>query len=142
MNTIKFVTLLGTAILTLNSYALSPEAVEGKALFPACDVCHNQATDPPLGPPMWGVKRQYQKNTMDAEDFVETMVDFVKAPSEDKVIHKEAFSQLGLMPPMPLPFQNRIPCRDSSLRCPHRQQHSPNGYGAATEQHSPQLSWC
>mgnify|MGYP001815939076 CR=1 FL=1 len=97
------VLFLGTALFTLNSHALSPEATEGKALFPACDVCHNQAMDPPLGPPIWGVKRQYQKNTIDAEDFVETMVDFVKAPSEEKVIHREAFSQLGLMPPMPLP---------------------------------------
>ena len=59
--------------------------------------------DPPLAPPMWGVKRQYRNNTMDDEDFIETMVDFVRAPSEDKVIHREAFSQLGLMPPMPLP---------------------------------------
>ena len=102
-NTMRILTVLCSMMIAANSFALSPEAEEGKTLFPACDVCHNPSMDPPLGPPMWGVKRQYQKNTMDEEDFVETMVDFVRAPSEEKVIHKEAFSQLGLMPPMPLP---------------------------------------
>lgn len=28
---------------------------------------------------------------------------YVKEPSEDKVVMKEAFGQLGLMPPLPLP---------------------------------------
>ena len=86
-----------------NSNALSPTADEGKSLYPACHVCHNQAMDPPLGPPMWGVQRQYKNNTLDNEDFVNSMVTFVKAPSLETAIHDEALKQLGLMPPMPLP---------------------------------------
>ena len=86
-----------------NSNALSPTADEGKSLYPACHVCHNQAMDPPLGPPMWGVQRRYKNNTLDNEDFVNSMVTFVKAPSLETAIHDEALKQLGLMPPMPLP---------------------------------------
>lgn len=86
-----------------NSNALTPIAVEGQSLYPACHVCHNQAMDPPLGPPMWGVQRLYKSNTLDNEDFIKSMVTFVKAPSLETAIHDEAIKQLGLMPPMPLP---------------------------------------
>ena len=82
---------------------LSKEAMEGKALYPSCDVCHNQAMDPPLGPPMWGVKRRYLQATLDEEDFVQSMVNFVKAPTLETAIHDEALAQMGLMPPLPLP---------------------------------------
>lgn len=100
---VRLVVLICATILSFNAYALSPEAVEGKALFPACNVCHDQATDPSLGPPMWGVQRRYKKATVDDADFVNSMVSFVKAPSLEKAIHEEALDQLGLMPPMPLP---------------------------------------
>ena len=99
----RLLILLGAVLYAVNSNALSPEAVEGKALYPACHVCHNQAMDPPLGPPMWGVQRRYKNNTLDDEDFVESMVNFVKAPTLESAIHDEAVGQLGLMPPMPLP---------------------------------------
>ena len=103
MTKAQFSMLLIGILCTANSNALSPEAIEGKALYPACHVCHNQAMDPPLGPPMWGVQRRYKRNTLDNEDFVKSMVNFVKAPTLESAIHDEALSQLGLMPPMPLP---------------------------------------
>lgn len=95
--------LLSSMMFTVNSFALSPEAIEGKRFYPACHVCHNQETDPPLGPPMWGVQRRYKNSTLDDEDFVESMVSFVKAPTLESAVHDEAVKQLGLMPPMPLP---------------------------------------
>ncbi len=52
---------------------------------------------------MWGVQRRYKNGTLDNEDFVDSMVDFVKAPEIEAVKHDEAFKQLGLMRPMPLP---------------------------------------
>lgn len=103
MNKTQVLILLSVALYTANSYALSPDAVEGKGLYPACHACHNQAMDPPLAPPMWGVQRRYKKSTLDNEDFVKTMVSFVKAPTLESAIHDEALGQLGLMPPMPLP---------------------------------------
>lgn len=103
MTKYRFAILLSTALCTTNSYALSPEAVEGKSLYPACHVCHNEAMDPPLGPPMWGVQRRYKMATIDDEDFVQSMTDFVKAPTLDSAKHDEAVKQLGLMPALPLP---------------------------------------
>lgn len=103
MNRSIYTLLLIVFIFPTASFALSPEATEGKALYPSCHVCHNQALDPPLGPPMWGVQRRYKRTTLDDEDFVKSMVEFVKAPSLDKVKHDVAVEQMGLMPPLPLP---------------------------------------
>ncbi|MFK5894691.1 MAG: hypothetical protein QM504_15840 [Pseudomonadota bacterium] len=103
MAKLQFVLFLSILFITLNAYALSPAAMEGKKLYPACHVCHNQTADPPLGPPMWGVQRRYNKNSLDNDDFIESMVNFVKAPTIEKSIHDVAVGQLGLMPPMPLP---------------------------------------
>ena len=103
MTKVKLAILLGAAFFTANVNALSPDAEEGKELYPACNVCHDQALNPPKGPPMWGVQRRYKKHSVDDEVFVENIVNFVKAPSLDLAIHKQAVKQLGLMPPMPLP---------------------------------------
>ena len=100
LNRLALLLALLTAIPAL---ALGPDATQGQLLYPACHVCHDPALDPPLGPPMWGVKRIYQRNTLDDQDFVTSMVDFVKAPSQDNAKHSEAVAQLGLMPPLPLP---------------------------------------
>jgi len=99
----KVFLLLSVLFFSVNSFALTPQAIEGKKFYPSCHVCHDPKLDPPLGPPMWGVHRQYKRNTLDDEDFVEKMVEFVKAPALEKVIHEEAVKQLGLMPPLPLP---------------------------------------
>jgi len=103
MTKAQLLIFLSAALFTVSSNALSPDAIEGKKLYPACQVCHSQAKDTPLGPPMWGVQRRYKRNTLDNEDFVESMVNFVKAPSLESAIHDVAVAQLGLMPPMPLP---------------------------------------
>ena len=103
MTKYQFILLLSASLSTATSYALSSEAVEGKSLYPACHVCHNPEMDPPLGPPMWGVKHRYKMGTLDDEDFVRSMVNFVKAPTLESAKHDEAVEQLGLMPPMPLP---------------------------------------
>lgn len=102
MTKVKLLILLCAMLFSVNGNALSPEADEGKGLYPACHVCHNPAMDPPLGPPMWGVQRRY-KRAFDDESFVKNMVSFVKAPTLESAIHDEALEQLGLMPPMPLP---------------------------------------
>ncbi|MCW9013122.1 MAG: cytochrome C [Gammaproteobacteria bacterium] len=99
----QFFLLLSALFISANSFALSADAIEGKQFYPSCHVCHDQSLDPPLGPPMWGVQRRYKNNTIDDEDFVQSMVDFVKAPTPEKAIHNEAVKQLGLMPPLPLP---------------------------------------
>ena len=59
--------------------------------------------DPPLGPPMWAVQRRYKKNTIDNEDFVQSMTNFVKKPTLETALHDIAVEQMGLMPALPLP---------------------------------------
>ena len=103
MRRLQYLLLLSNTLFSASSIALSPEAIEGKSLYPTCHVCHNQAMDPPLGPPMWGVQRRYKNNTIDDEDFVESMVNFVKKPTLENAIHDMAVEQMGLMPPLPLP---------------------------------------
>ena len=95
--------LFASVSFSAHSSGLSAEAQAGETLFPACFVCHNPEMDPPLGPPMWSVQRVYQRNSIDAADFIQAMVSFVKAPSLDTAIHKEGVRQLGLMPALPLP---------------------------------------
>jgi mono/diheme cytochrome c family protein len=103
MKKISLLPLLGAALFSSSTLALSPEAIDGKNLYPACHVCHNQEMDPPLGPPMWGVKRRYKNSTIDDEDFIQSMADFVKNPTLENARHNVAVERLGLMPPLPLP---------------------------------------
>jgi hypothetical protein len=103
MSRSQYLLLVCTILFSVSSIALSPEALEGKSLYPTCHVCHNQEMDPPLGPPMWGVQRRYKNNTIDDEDFVRSMVSFVKKPTLENAIHDMAVEQMGLMPALPLP---------------------------------------
>jgi len=103
MTKLKLAIFIAITILCSTASALSPEAEAGKALFSTCNACHNQANDPPLGPPMWGVKRRYTRATLNKNDFVSKMVSFVKAPTLETAIHDKAVESLGLMPPLPLP---------------------------------------
>lgn len=52
---------------------------------------------------MWVVKRIYQRNTLGDEDFIRTVVDFVKTPKEGEALHRRALQRMGLMQAMPLP---------------------------------------
>lgn len=99
----RLLVISGTMVCAAGSAALSTEAVEGKRLYPTCHVCHNPEMDPPLGPPMWGVQRRYKKHTRNQDEFVQSVVDFVKAPTLASAIQHNAVKQLGLMPPLPLP---------------------------------------
>jgi mono/diheme cytochrome c family protein len=103
MNKSQYLLLLNTTLFSASSIALSPEAIEGKSLYPTCHVCHNQEMDPPLGPPMWGVQRRYKNNTIDDEDFVQSITNFVKKPTLENALHDMAVERMGLMPPLPLP---------------------------------------
>jgi cytochrome c2 len=103
MKKLQFFTLLSAILFSGYSLALSLEAIEGKKLYPTCHVCHDQTMDPPLGPPMWGVQRRYKKDTIDDEDFVTSMVEFVKKPTLEAAKHDMAIEHMGLMPALPLP---------------------------------------
>ncbi len=103
MKKLQYLLLLLATSYAVNSFALSADATEGKNFYPTCHVCHDQTMDPPLGPPMWGVQRRYRNNTIDNEDFVQSMVNFVKKPTMEEAKHDMAIEQMGLMPALPLP---------------------------------------
>jgi len=52
---------------------------------------------------MRGIQRRYKNNTIDDEDFVQSMVNFVKNPTLEDAKHDIAVEQMELMPPLPLP---------------------------------------
>ncbi|MBT8448535.1 MAG: hypothetical protein KJO69_02540 [Gammaproteobacteria bacterium] len=102
-NILRLTLTLFLLMYAASTLALSPEAEEGKALFAACNVCHDQTLDPPQGPPMWSVQRIYKREFADDKTLIKNMVAFVKSPSKETAIHQQAVKHLGLMPAMPLP---------------------------------------
>ncbi|MBF0287348.1 MAG: hypothetical protein HQM14_05965 [SAR324 cluster bacterium] len=93
-----------TAVMIFsNVYAFSPEAETGKLFYPSCQVCHDPDQIPPLGPPMYGIQRQYKKAYLTKEKVIEHIVAYVNHPQEEKALMKNAVSALGVMPPLPLP---------------------------------------
>ncbi|MCP3690397.1 MAG: c-type cytochrome [Gammaproteobacteria bacterium] len=103
MTKIQLALLLCAIAFSANGNALSPAAETGKQVFATCNACHDQALNPPKGPPMWGVQRRYKKHSPDDEAFVENVVNFVKSPSLERALNSQAVAQLGLMPAMPMP---------------------------------------
>lgn len=90
-------------ILSVNGYALTPEAASGKEHFAVCHACHNPALNPSLAPPMWGVQRRYKRMSRSKERFVDSIADFAKQPAQERALFKHAIPVMGLMPPVALP---------------------------------------
>lgn len=83
---------------------ISDEKLEqaGQLLTTACYVCHSPTLPEKgrLAPPMEAVKRRYSMTSSTEKDFVEAVVTFASAPSEDKSIMLGAVDQFGVMPPL------------------------------------------
>ncbi|MEN2282255.1 c-type cytochrome [Algoriphagus sp. SE2] len=65
-----------------------------------CYQCHNPNTtshDEILAPPLFGIKSHYKKAYPESEQFIRTMVDFVKNPMEEKALMKGPIKRFGLM---------------------------------------------
>ena len=52
MKRLNILLFISCALSPSIGLALSADAIEGKSLYPSCQVCHNPEADPPLGPPM------------------------------------------------------------------------------------------
>ena len=70
-----------------------------------CMACHKDAReDPMLAPPVFALKRHYGwKYGEDADAFAAAIVEWVKAPSEEKSLMPGARQKWGLMPALPFP---------------------------------------
>jgi len=76
-----------------------------RALFEQkCQVCHDlgQTEATIIAPPFFGVRKQYMQFSVDKNDFIETMYDFVKKPDAQKSLMKPAIEQFKVMPYQPL----------------------------------------
>lgn len=65
-----------------------------------CYQCHNPNTtshDEILAPPLFGIKSHYKKAYPESDQFIETMVDFVKNPLEEKALMKGPIKRFGVM---------------------------------------------
>ena len=88
---------------------LSDLAQLGKSKFDAiCTACHKETfTDPMLAPPMAMVKDHYSRLfKSDKAGFVEAVVDWVKAPKQEKTLMPGAIRNFNIMPPLPLPDED------------------------------------
>ena len=94
---------LAATIFSACSHALSPDATDGKLLYQGCGTCHEQALSPPKAPPMWEIKRLYERQAKDDATLVKNIVSFTKEPSLETAIHDVGVERYGLMPAMPLP---------------------------------------
>lgn len=78
-------------------------ALDGKSLTAQnCYSCHSPdaAHDNRVAPPLFAVRKHYQKKFGSKEEFVAAVVDFVQYPSADKAIMKGAVKKFGPMPAM------------------------------------------
>ncbi len=86
----------------LHAEALSPLAEEGKAYFAVCNACHNPDLEPPKAAPFFGIQRKYQRAYGSKQAMVQQIKSYVKQPSEEKALMRNAVKNLGLMPPLEL----------------------------------------
>lgn len=86
------------------------EPSEGYSLMKNnCYACHNpNATshDDILAPPFKAVKMHYIREYDNKKDFVDSMVNWVQNPEEDKALMFGAVKRFKIMPKMPLPNED------------------------------------
>ncbi len=66
-----------------------------------CMICHNhvgKVDSTMLAPPFFQVKDRYLRASMDKEDFIETMTNWVKNPSEDNLLMRGTLDHFEVMP--------------------------------------------
>ncbi len=64
-----------------------------------CAFCHT--SEELIAPDMKKIKSIYLKKYPKKQEFISAMLNFVKSPSKEKAIYKEALNKFTLMPKMP-----------------------------------------
>ena len=93
----------------VESVVLTELAEIGKTKFETfCTACHkHDYTDPMLAPPIIMAQDHYlQYYGSDKEGFVNAVVEWVKAPSQDKTLMPGAIRNFNIMPAFPLPDED------------------------------------
>ena len=95
--------LMAIIILSSTANALSPLAEAGKEQFALCNTCHDPDLDPPKGAPMFGVQRRYTRAYGSKEEVIKQIISYVKQPSVEKALMRNAVKQMGIMPSLAIP---------------------------------------
>jgi len=72
-----------------------------KLFVEKCMICHDtkeKTSKTMLAPPFYQIKKRYKQASINQEDFVEIMSEWVKNPSNDNILIPDAVSHFGLMP--------------------------------------------
>ena len=83
-----------------NSFQIQQDSIAKQLVEQKCNVCHalGKTEQTIIAPPLFAVRRQYMKFSMDKEDFITTMTDYVNNPQADKSLMKPAVEQFNVMP--------------------------------------------
>ncbi len=74
-----------------------------------CYVCHSPNTkshDEIIAPPFVAVKRRYNRQYNNKEEFVNAVVNWVQNPNEEKALMRGAVRKFKVMPKLPLETEN------------------------------------
>ena len=95
--------LIAAALLA--SPLQAEQAAQGKEHFKAvCMACHKLDRGPQmLAPPVFAVQNHYLRVYPEKAEFVQAVVDWVRAPEVGKSLMPGAVRRFKLMPAMPLP---------------------------------------
>lgn len=98
MNT-KVLFMLSTTLILFSTQLSANELVTGKSLYDDnCLSCHDANLDPPLAPPMFGVKHFYSRASSNEQDFINKFTTFTLDPAQNEALMKDAVTVLGEMP--------------------------------------------
>ena len=81
-----------------------------KLMSQYCLSCHNPdmggGHSSRLGPPIFKIREHYYRDGISKEEFISSMLNFVKNPSEDKTKMKPPVRNFGLMPSLMIPQED------------------------------------
>ncbi len=84
-----------------------------KLMVTYCYACHTHegvgGRDNRLAPPMYMIRNHYYSDEITKDEFIQSVTDFVKSPSESTALMRGAIRNFGLMPPLPLPDEILVP---------------------------------
>ena len=76
----------------------------GEVLFNnLCSSCHKVQGESGIAPPVFGVINHVKRAYPNRDDFIQTVVDWVDNPSQDKALMPGAINKFGLMPKLGYP---------------------------------------
>jgi cytochrome c2 len=85
----------------LQKLEANPQEPKGLTLLKKnCYQCHNPNTtshEEILAPPLFGIKSRYKKAFPESDQFINSMIEFIENPKEEKALMKGPIKRFGVM---------------------------------------------